>query len=72
MIETCRGYPLHFSRFKEAASSSQRRFNRCGAEEARRFTLWAHNSEVTGSTPVAGIYSLCVFYRSTTSQLRRR
>ena len=47
---------LHFSCFTEATFVfTKTPFNRRGAPAARRFTLWAHNSEVTGSTPVAGI-----------------
>ena len=35
--------------------------HRGGAEEARRFTLWAHNSEVIGSNPISGIFQFASF-----------
>jgi hypothetical protein len=50
LIETGRGLSLHFGGFAEATSLLRQTLNtvshhRHGAEEARRFTLWAHNSE---------------------------
>ena len=49
---------LHFGCFTEAAPLSIRLgiLNRHGAAAARRFTLWAHNPEVTRSKRVAGIH----------------
>ena len=50
-------HPFHFNRFAEAGRQLLRdaklAFNRCGAGAARK----AHNLEVTGSKPVAGIRS---------------
>ena len=59
---------LPFVSFTEAGRQAGRKreqphntLHRHGAEAARRFTLWAHNSEVTGSKPVAGILQFGCF-----------
>ena len=57
---------LHFGGFAEATSLLWQTLNtvshyRRGAEEARRFTLWAHNLEDVGTKPVAGILTLRPF-----------
>jgi len=58
MIETYRGESFQFASFAEAGCHSasdtkHEHLNRHGAEVARG----AHNSEGTGSKPVAGIHS---------------
>ena len=63
---------LHFGGFAEATSLLRQTLNtvslnRGGAEAARRFTLWAHNPEVTGTTPVTGILTLRWLYMALTS-----
>ena len=65
-IETGRGLSLHFGGFAEATSLLRQTLNtethyRHGAEAARR----AHNPEVTGSKPVAGILHFGGFTEAT-------
>ena len=56
---------LHFGGFAEATSLLWQTLNtethhRHGAEEARRFTLWAHNSEDVGTKLTTGIFYILV------------
>ena len=65
---------LHFGGFAEATSLLRQTLNtvshyRRGAEEARRFTLWAHNSEDVGSKPTAGIFYILVALHGTDGRL---
>ena len=46
--------------------------HRHGAGAARRFTLWAHNSEVTRSKRVAGIYHFASFAEAGRQAGRKR
>jgi hypothetical protein len=67
MIETYRGESFQFGCFAEAVCHSasdtkhEQHFTGMAQRLARRFTLWAHNSEVTRTKRVAGISSFSSF-----------